>query len=66
MGGYASRTAYEAVRRDEARFIDHATMKLVITEEHVIKDAPTGRAPFIITPRARDRPLNLRRFGLVP
>ena len=49
MGGYASRTAYEAVRRDEARFIDHATMKLVISEEHVIKDAPTGRAPFIIT-----------------
>jgi uncharacterized protein (TIGR02118 family) len=28
------------VREDEARFIDHATMGLIITEEHVIKHGP--------------------------
>jgi uncharacterized protein (TIGR02118 family) len=36
---------YEAVRADEARFIDHATMGLLITEEHVIVDgAPAAGA----------------------
>jgi uncharacterized protein (TIGR02118 family) len=32
--------AYAAVRADEATFIDHATMRMIITEEHVIKDGP--------------------------
>jgi uncharacterized protein (TIGR02118 family) len=31
---------YAAVQADEARFIDHTTMGLIITEEHVIKDGP--------------------------
>src|ERR1700738_4232517 len=30
----------EAVTADEAVFIDRATMGLILTEEHVIKDAP--------------------------
>src|SRR5262249_48240872 len=35
--------AYAAVETDEARFIDRATMGLIITEEHVIKDGkPTA------------------------
>ena len=29
-----------AVRADEARFIDHSTMGMIITEEHVPKDGP--------------------------
>lgn len=29
-----------AVQADEARFIDRATMGMLITEEHVVKDAP--------------------------
>ena len=41
MRALAGSPAYAAVRADEARFIDHDTMKLVITEEHVIKDGPT-------------------------
>jgi len=32
--------AAAAVREDEARFIDHATMGMIITEEHVAKDGP--------------------------
>ena len=32
--------AVAAVQADEARFIDHATMGLIITEEHVPKDGP--------------------------
>src|SRR5262249_36613322 len=36
----AGTPAYAAVHAGEARFIDHATMGLVITEEHVIKDGP--------------------------
>ena len=32
--------AATAVRADEARFIDHATMGMIITEEHVAKDGP--------------------------
>jgi uncharacterized protein (TIGR02118 family) len=32
--------AAAAVRADEARFIDHATMGVIITEEHVPKDGP--------------------------
>jgi uncharacterized protein (TIGR02118 family) len=31
----------EAVQADEARFIDRATMGLIITDDHVIKDDPT-------------------------
>jgi uncharacterized protein (TIGR02118 family) len=36
--------AVTAVQADEARFIDHATMGLIITEEHVLEDgaAPAG------------------------
>ncbi len=40
MRALAGSAAYAAVRADEAQFIDHDTMKLVITEEHVIKDGP--------------------------
>ena len=29
-----------AVQADEARFIDHSTMGLIVTEEHVVKDGP--------------------------
>jgi uncharacterized protein (TIGR02118 family) len=32
--------AYAAVEADEARFIDRSTMGLIVTDEHVIKDAP--------------------------
>ena len=32
--------AYERVLADEAKFIDHATMGLLITDEHVIKNGP--------------------------
>jgi len=41
MRALAGTDVYAAVRADEARFIDHSTMGLIITEEHVIKDAPT-------------------------
>ena len=40
MRALAGSPAYAAVRADEAQFIDHDTMKLVITEEHVIRDGP--------------------------
>jgi uncharacterized protein (TIGR02118 family) len=40
MRALAGSPAYAAVRADEAKFIDHDTMHLVITEEHVIKDGP--------------------------
>ncbi len=40
MRALAGTAAYAAVRADEARFIDHSTMGLIITEEHVIKDVP--------------------------
>src|SRR5262245_14922834 len=40
MRALAGTAAYAAVRADEARFIDHATMGLLLTEEHVIKDEP--------------------------
>lgn len=33
--------AYEAVQADEAKFIDRATMGMILTDEHVIKDGPT-------------------------
>jgi len=36
----AGTAAYAAVVADEAKFIDRSTMGLLITEEHVIKDAP--------------------------
>jgi len=32
--------AYAAVQADEAKFIDHSTMGLVLTEDHVITDRP--------------------------
>jgi uncharacterized protein (TIGR02118 family) len=38
MRALAGTTAYAAVQADEAKFIDRATMKLIVTEEHVIKD----------------------------
>jgi len=45
MRRLAGSPEYEAVRADEARFIDHATMGLLITEEHVIVDGdPPGGA----------------------
>lgn len=31
-----------AVQADEARFIDRATMGLIVTDEHVVKDGPVG------------------------
>ena len=40
MRALAGTAAYAAVRADEARFIDHSTMGLIITEEHAIKDGP--------------------------
>jgi uncharacterized protein (TIGR02118 family) len=44
MRALAGAPAYAAVEADEARFIERATMGLIITEEHVIKDgsAPAG------------------------
>src|SRR3989454_11945779 len=38
MRALAGTAAYAAVQADEAHFIDRATMKLIITDEHVIKD----------------------------
>lgn len=32
--------AYQAVRADEEKFIDRASMALILTDEHVIKDGP--------------------------
>ncbi|MEK7713946.1 MAG: EthD domain-containing protein, partial [candidate division NC10 bacterium] len=43
MRALAETSEYAAVRADEAQFIDHATMGLLITEEHVIKDGPVPR-----------------------
>jgi uncharacterized protein (TIGR02118 family) len=40
MRALAGTAEYAAVRADEARFIDHSTMGLMITEEHMIKDGP--------------------------
>ena len=42
MRALAGTPAYAAVEADEARFIERATMGLIITEEHVIKD---GQVP---------------------
>jgi uncharacterized protein (TIGR02118 family) len=33
---------HAAVQADEAQFIDHATMGLIITEEHAVVDGPVG------------------------
>jgi len=40
MRALAGTSAYAAVQADEAEFIDRATMGLIVTEEHVIKDGP--------------------------
>jgi len=40
MRALAGTAAYAAVQADEDKFIDRATMGLIITEEHVIKDGP--------------------------
>ena len=40
MRALAGTIAYAAVQADEAEFIDRATMGLIVTEEHVIKDGP--------------------------
>ena len=40
MRALAGTAAYAAVQADEEKFIDRATMGLIITEEHVIKDGP--------------------------
>ncbi len=40
MRALAGTAAYSAVQADEARFIERATMGLIVTEEHVIKDGP--------------------------
>ncbi len=40
MRALAGTPEYAAVQGDEANFIDRSTMGLIITEEHVIKDAP--------------------------
>lgn len=34
--------AYKAVQQDEEKFLDRASMVLLLTEEHVIKDGPTA------------------------
>jgi len=44
MRALAGTAAYAAVQADEAAFIDRATMKLIVTEEHVIKDGPSAPA----------------------
>lgn len=38
MRALAGTAAFAAVQADEAQFIDRATMRLIVTEEHVIKD----------------------------
>jgi uncharacterized protein (TIGR02118 family) len=40
MRALAGTAEYAAVQADEERFIERATMGLIITEEHVIKDGP--------------------------
>lgn len=40
MRALAGTPAYAAVQADEARFIERATMGLIVTEEHVVKDGP--------------------------
>ena len=40
MRALAGTPQYAAVQADEATFIERATMGLIITEEHVIKDGP--------------------------
>ena len=40
MRALAGTPAYAAVQADEAKFIDRATMGLIVTEEHVIKNDP--------------------------
>ena len=40
MRALAGTAQYAAVQADEAKFIDRATMGLIITEEHIIKDGP--------------------------
>lgn len=40
MRALAGTPAYAAVEADEAQFIERATMGLIVTEEHVIKDGP--------------------------
>src|SRR3989338_2428999 len=44
MRALAGTPAYAAVQADEAKFIERATMGLIITEEHVIKDGPVPAA----------------------
>src|SRR3989338_7319785 len=58
MRALAGTPAYAAVQADEAKFIERATMGLIITEEHVIKDGPVPAAG--ATPRA---PRGARRTG---
>jgi uncharacterized protein (TIGR02118 family) len=43
MRALAASASYAAVQADEERFIDRATMGLIITEEHVIKDGPVPK-----------------------
>ena len=40
MRALAGTPEYAAVQADEANFIDRSTMDLIVTEDHVIKDAP--------------------------
>ncbi len=40
MRALAGSDQYAAVQADEEKFIDHSTMGLIITEEHLIKDGP--------------------------
>ncbi len=45
MRALASTPEYAAVQADEANFIDRATMGLILTEEHVIKEEPMPAQP---------------------
>lgn len=40
LRGMTQSPAHPALQADEARFIDRATMGVIITEDHVIKDGP--------------------------
>jgi len=44
MRALAGTAAYAAVQADEEKFIDGSRMGLIITEEHVIKDAPAPKS----------------------
>jgi uncharacterized protein (TIGR02118 family) len=56
MRRLAGSAEYEAVRADEARFIDQATMDLLVTEERVIVDRPAPAGAVKMAMFLRRRP----------